>query len=251
MFTFVNIVHSSSQRRGERRRAREERILDAAATIVADDGIEALSLHRLARELGYVPAALYRYFASKDALIAALERRAVTALHADFASACRRAEAQAAERGLGVEASALAPILEAARFYLALPETAPEHFCLVSVLLADPRPLVADAEARGTAPILVAFLREVAALLERAAAAGALSTDDAFDRTLVLWSSLQGIAQLGKLARFDPRRFDPRRLGERAVFDLLSGWGASGAALREANFVERRPRAPRKTRSRS
>jgi AcrR family transcriptional regulator len=245
----VNVVHSSSQRRGERRREREAKMLEAAAAIVASDGMEALSLHRLARELGYVPAALYRYFASKDALIAALQRRAVAAMHAEFRKVCELAEADAAKRSVGVEARALLPILAAARFYLQLPETAPEHFRLVSLLLADPRPLVGDAQARSTAPVLLAFLGDVGELLERAVSAGALSLGDSLDRTLVLWSSLQGIAQLGKLARFDKKRFATQRLGEHAVGALLLGWGASSGALLEASSPGRRRPAPRSARS--
>jgi AcrR family transcriptional regulator len=224
-------------------------MLEAAAAIVAADGIEALSLHRLARELGYVPAALYRYFDSKDALIAALQRRAVTAMHAEFGRVCERASADAAKRGVGLEARALIPILAAARFYLELPESAPEHFRLVSLLLADPRPLVGDEQARSTAPVLLAFLSDVTELLERAVSAGALSSADSRDRTLVLWSSLQGIAQLGKLARFDNRRFATRRLGECAVHSLLLGWGASSDALAAASHPGRRRPAPRSARS--
>jgi AcrR family transcriptional regulator len=218
-------------------------MLEAAAGIVAEEGIEALSLHRLARELGYVPAALYRYFDSKDALIAALQRRAITALHADFRLASERASKVAEQRALGPKARALHAVLAAARFYLALPEAAPEHFRLVSTLLADPRPLVSDGQAQGTAPVLLAFLSDVAALIERAVSVGAVSDDDSLDRTLVLWSSLQGIAQLGKLARFDQKRFAVARLGERAVTDLLTGWGAPKAALTEAIVEKKRSRS--------
>lgn len=230
----MNAVNSSEIRLEERRRAREERVLEAAGAIVAEEGIEALSLHRLARDLGYVPAALYRYFDSKDALIASLQQRAISALHEDFRVASEQAEAEAAERALGPKARALHSVLAAARFYLALPEKAPEHFRLVSFLLADPRPLVGDAHARSTAPVLLAFLQDVAALIERAVSAGALTSGDSLDRTLVLWSSLQGVAQLGKLARFDEKRFAVARLGERAVLDLLAGWGASKATITEA-----------------
>ena len=226
----MNAVHSGAEsgtRLGKRRKEREERILEAAAELVAAEGIEALSVHRLARELDYVPAALYRYFASKDELVAKLQRRAIAALHADFRGACTAAEAT----GGTPRARALGAVFVAARFYLTLPERSPEHFRLVSALLADPRPLVGDAQAKKTAPVLVGFLGDVAALLERAAETGAIEPGDAFDRTLILWSSLQGILQLGKLGRFDGERFDPKRLGERAVRDLLAGWGASAAAL--------------------
>jgi AcrR family transcriptional regulator len=60
--------------------------LDRAAQRAADGGTGNLSLRALARDLAVSPAALYRHFADKDALLAELAERAVaalaTALHA-------------------------------------------------------------------------------------------------------------------------------------------------------------------------
>ena len=47
-------------------------ILDAARIRVAADGAAALSLRAVARDLGMASSAVYRYFASRDALITAL-----------------------------------------------------------------------------------------------------------------------------------------------------------------------------------
>lgn len=43
--------------------------LERAAQLAADGGTGALSLRQLARDLGVSPAALYRHFADKDALL--------------------------------------------------------------------------------------------------------------------------------------------------------------------------------------
>lgn len=54
-----------------RDRGREEmraQILDAALRIVTDDGVAALSMRGVARAIGYSPASLYEYFASKEEL---------------------------------------------------------------------------------------------------------------------------------------------------------------------------------------
>jgi AcrR family transcriptional regulator len=53
-----------------------ERILDAAAGLVAAEGLDALSMRRLAQALDVWPMALYRYFDDKDALLDALVARA-------------------------------------------------------------------------------------------------------------------------------------------------------------------------------
>jgi AcrR family transcriptional regulator len=56
--------------RGER--LSRERILGAALALVARDGLDALSMRRLAQDLDVWPMSLYRYFHDKDELVAAL-----------------------------------------------------------------------------------------------------------------------------------------------------------------------------------
>ena len=53
-----------------------ERILEAALSLVEQDGAERLSMRRLAQTLDVWPMALYRYFEDKDALLDAIVERA-------------------------------------------------------------------------------------------------------------------------------------------------------------------------------
>jgi AcrR family transcriptional regulator len=68
----------TDQAQPTRRRARtrapwgslsRERVLDAAVELADRDGIDALSMRRLAQELGAEPMSLYHWFRSKDALL--------------------------------------------------------------------------------------------------------------------------------------------------------------------------------------
>jgi AcrR family transcriptional regulator len=70
--------------RGER--LSRERILDAALALVSHDGLEALSMRRLAQELDVWPMSLYRYFRDKDELVAALADAAADAIAPPAAS---------------------------------------------------------------------------------------------------------------------------------------------------------------------
>ena len=45
------------------------RIIDAARTLVVENGFEHLSLRGIARRVGYSPAALYEYYDSKDSIL--------------------------------------------------------------------------------------------------------------------------------------------------------------------------------------
>lgn len=56
----------------EHRARRLRTLLDAARALVAEEGIEALSLAALARRVGLSRPSLYEYFRSKDDLVAAI-----------------------------------------------------------------------------------------------------------------------------------------------------------------------------------
>ena len=59
----------------EQPRLSRDAILDRALAIADADGVDALSVRRLARELGVTPMALYWHFENKEALLHALGDR--------------------------------------------------------------------------------------------------------------------------------------------------------------------------------
>jgi AcrR family transcriptional regulator len=57
----------------ERRKARTaQAVLDAALSIIAEHGLEALSIREIAQRIEYSPSGLYEYYASKDEILDAL-----------------------------------------------------------------------------------------------------------------------------------------------------------------------------------
>ncbi len=58
--------------RAERRARQEERILEAAKACFVRAGFQGASMHDICAEAGMSPGALYRYFASKEAIVAAI-----------------------------------------------------------------------------------------------------------------------------------------------------------------------------------
>lgn len=58
--------------RAERRDLQTQRILDAAKTCFVRSGFQGASMHQICAEAGMSPGALYRYFASKEAIIEAI-----------------------------------------------------------------------------------------------------------------------------------------------------------------------------------
>jgi len=61
-----------SDRRARRRRETIEEILDIAATVMTEDGVNGLSLAEVARRLGVQPPSIYKYFPSLMAVYDAL-----------------------------------------------------------------------------------------------------------------------------------------------------------------------------------
>src|SRR5436305_14088251 len=57
---------------GKRAPLSRERILEAAAELAGRDGLDALSMRRLAHELDVWPMSVYRYFRDKDELVDAV-----------------------------------------------------------------------------------------------------------------------------------------------------------------------------------
>ena len=57
----------------EKRNKRKEQICASALEIILDGGLETLSMHTLAKRQGVTVGALYRYFRSKQELLAVLE----------------------------------------------------------------------------------------------------------------------------------------------------------------------------------
>lgn len=68
----AHLRRSPSQQRS---RERVERILDAAAAIVVDDGVDALKVGDIAKRAGVPLGTLYQFFARKDDIIFALAER--------------------------------------------------------------------------------------------------------------------------------------------------------------------------------
>jgi AcrR family transcriptional regulator len=98
---------TASAPRTARERARAEltqAIKDAARQRLAAEGAPGLSLRAVARDLGMVPSALYRYFANRDELLTALIIEAFDAL----GEAAEVADAGARESGAGPGARWLA-----------------------------------------------------------------------------------------------------------------------------------------------
>ena len=199
-------------RRDRQRLETAAEIVDAAEQIVLTADLEGLTVAAVADAIGVTAGALYRYYPSRDAIVAAVELRVIVAL----AAAVDRAVAAADDDDL-------ARIVAVADGIVGFARAEPTRYGLLSRMFAVPRPLVGDREAAEILPTAFAAAAGTRALFAAARASGALSEGDDTRRMLALWAAVHGAIQLGKLARFSPE-FGVERIAREAVDTLLAGW---------------------------
>jgi AcrR family transcriptional regulator len=209
--------------RQQRRRETERAIVAQAMRLLAAEGLEGLSMRALARGVGCTEPALYRYFASKDALLAALTRQVVEGL----GQLLEEAVATPAPEGVS------APLLQvalAAETYAAVMCHRPGEGTLLTLVLGDPRYLVAQEDSAPTVDVVAQLFGRVEALLAEAASAGDLEPGVAMRRAVALWTAAHGAAQLRKFDRFDLPHLSVIEVRHSMLVDLLTAWGADREA---------------------
>lgn len=215
------MIHAKTPR-ARRHDANLGRILDAAMELVAEGGLEALSMGRLAEAVDYTPGALYRYFSSKDALLSALVAQVLEEA---------RAFLHQAEAGLATGSFPLTRVFALAQGYREFARARPQSFGLLAMSMAQPKVLLPDAVAQPVTERVIAALELIAQALGDAVTAGQLDEGEVAERTLCLFALLQGLLQLHKQVRFAPGLIELDRLVFSGTRTLLLGWGARPRAV--------------------
>ena len=160
---------------GDLRRA----LLEETVRIIRDEGVAGLTLRAVGARLGVSRTAMYRHFADKSALLAAVSRDGFTqlrvALHAAFDGGGRDREAFEAQ----------------GRAYVEFAVANPSHYRVMFGGFVDKSsvdPALA-AEAEGAFQVLVDTLVELQA-------GGVVRQDDPHQLALFVWSLVHGLAML-------------------------------------------------------
>jgi AcrR family transcriptional regulator len=216
--------------RARNRRRRERAYLDAAMTIAVADGLEELTMSRLATAVDAAVGTVYTYFPSKGALIAELQREAIERLTASYHLVRDRSEVVLARWDDPADA-ALARLAAFGAFWIAATETLPQEASLLHGLIATSRTLVPPEERYRVAPAALALLAEAGAAVVAAGDAGAIDPQEPAGAVVTMAAALTGVLLTENLAQVDDYPFVPRRLAFALQRDLLRAWGASPEAL--------------------
>lgn len=184
------------------------RLLDRAAQLLSDEGPEALSLRRLAREVGTSTTAVYSLFGGKPALLEAV-----------YAEAFRRFREH-----LGAVTPTddpTADLLRLARAYRASALADPHMYAVMFGRRApgfEPKPDAVEQASETFGPLVDA--------VQRGMEAGTVPKEDPLTLAAACWSTAHGLVSLEIGGYLPPTAGDPAMLFDAAVSAVTRGWEA-------------------------
>jgi|GEM_PF-6542478 AcrR family transcriptional regulator len=206
------------------RRRKTELMLAQAMRIVVADGVGALTLARLAKDLDRTMSSMYRYFDSREELLAQLQVRAAMKVNEAISTALKLANEFADQKELGAPARCVYQLLVIAETYLDIAFDNPADFRLVSLSVGDPAPLSERMNPHG-ARALHGMVSLYSTILGNAQTMGLLSVDkDPKESTLIFWAHMHSVIPLHKLSTVEGI-FDARKLAPQSVEISLLGLG--------------------------
>lgn len=228
-------VGKRPSRKGVDRKARRERVLDGALLLIEEKGLSGMSLHQLAKHLGYTVGALYRYFPSKDALLAELQSRSLRTLGLAMERVLERGRSFAESEGFeGSRQESLFLLRLLVEFYDVYAQVSPAHYRLTNQVMAESKNLLSDEDAEQVFTVMKETLSHPIRLFQQGEESGALEEGNMVERVMLLWTSMHGVMQSRKMARFSPELLDRDNLLSALSVALLRGWGAKSSDLEMA-----------------
>jgi AcrR family transcriptional regulator len=203
-----------------------------ALEMIATDGLDAFSMHRFADALDLTVGALYRYYRSKAALIADLERQVIDSFGEELVAATQRVKTHV--EGESAALQSMSVMIGLAYAYRSGLRQNPERHRLIGGLLANPNPVLDPEDARVVIASMLAALSVVRDAISTAVDAGILNPGDPTRRAIAFWAALRGILQIEKLENHAPEFFQPDALFNGIFETILVGWGASPELISEA-----------------
>ena len=218
--------------RERNRIARTRTFLSTALRIVTDEGFDALTMQRLADECDAAIGAVYRYFPSKGALVAEVQKEAIERLASSYQVIRDRSDREFASSD---DAElALSRLVLFGRFFCATADTFPQELRLLQMLMNEWRAVVPVEEGMRVVPSAMRLLDRMRVGIDAAVDAGAIDPGDTMARVVTWAAAVSGVLQVSRLDVYDAELFDGDRLARQLSLDLLLAWGADRAGLQAA-----------------
>lgn len=183
----------------------KQRIVACAIEELEQAGLEGFSLRSVSAAAGVTPMAIYRHFANREALLAAVGEEAFAAWQARVES---------------IEApDPVVWLRELSRAYVEFSLDEPARFDACFILRTQIERIYPQDFEAGRSPVVSLGVRRIAAAQE----AGVFRRGDALERTMLIWAALHGLAMLHRCGRFAMARADFIALCLRAIDQIIEG----------------------------
>ncbi|MDQ3294816.1 MAG: TetR/AcrR family transcriptional regulator, partial [Actinomycetota bacterium] len=170
----MNVVQETG-RRARNRLERHQAFLRTAKAIVSAEGLEALTMQRIARALDCAVGTAYTYFPSKSALVAELQREAIDLVAERYMLFRERSTLEIGRSDTTAPVAALAHLVGFGRFWQATASELPDEARLLQLLLVETGgSVIAEEDIGRVLPAGLRLLGYAEAAVAAAAAAGAL-----------------------------------------------------------------------------
>ncbi len=205
-------------------------ILSVALKLACEGGLDNLTLHRLADRMERSVGAVYRYFPSKEAVVAEVQRLIATHIGLLSQDAQEKLEDFAEENHMSDEDRALAALLVSGLSYEAYAMKAPLEFGLVSHYLSSTRYDLPERDAARVFSVTGSSLDGLAGLFTQAEDLHLLREGCARDRAVAFWGALQGTMDVTRVVTRGGWQTSPSLITQ-ILISLLTGWGADRTRL--------------------
>jgi AcrR family transcriptional regulator len=221
-------------RRQRNRLARHRSYLAAAQAIVSEDGLDGLTMQRMADRLDCAVGTIYTYFPSKSALLAELQRTAIEKLTASYLLLRADLDRLLAADEPSERIRRLARLVAVGRFWAATTESLPQEAQLMQMLMAASGEVMSTEDGSRVLPAAARHLDLTRAVIDEAQDGGVIDDGDAWSRVVAWLAAVNGVVQVSRLAMWDAELLDGARLAALLSHDLVLGWGASTDELARA-----------------
>lgn len=226
-------------KREERRASRREDVQKAALKIVASEGLSALTIQRVAKEVDASVGGLYRYFPSKEAMIMAVAAAILRELDEAQARDLATARPLLASSGEPAVVLDLTELMLLVSVYTRLGARNFEHHALLNAVHADVSPVLPVEGAEELDRAVGPLLTRVVLQLKKLEGSGTFVPADGMMRAYVLWGTMFGINQFRTRDRFVPAAYASRKVLAEMFAALVTGFGAPrDVATRAATLWE-------------
>jgi len=221
-------------KRGPRPKFGLNQIQEAARTIILSEGLEGLTMSRLAKALATSPSSLYRYYPSKEALIVELQVQAIGEIESALLERLESFKDV-------VKVSESSHVLALRRCMVAFDVYANGASSagrgLIDAFLSQPKPFLSITQAQEVNLSLSRVLNLCVQTLDDAVRLKAIRTGDNVQRTHLIWAALHGLGQFRKRDRIQPVNLQAASLKTALYVTFFGGFGAKEDVLEQALAV--------------